>query len=475
MYYRAEGKAVCADVIPFYENGKFYLFYLKDFRDPTNHGEGCPWCLLTSTDLVSYEVHDEVLPRGDVTEQDLYVFTGSCYKYGGEYYIFYTGHNPHLRRQGFPEQKVLLAKSTDLLHWNKVKDFVLEAPDYLEMHDYRDPFVYYDPEKKKHCMLLAGRLKNDDPVTAKGVTLILYSDDLLHWELQKEPFYAPGAFFTHECPDLFQMGDWWYLIFSEFTDKVLTTYRMAKSPNGPWITPKVANFDGHAFYAAKSVSDGNRRFLLGWNCIKNNEKDDEFWQWGGTIIPHEIVQQPDGTLMVKCPEEIRASYPVELPLTGGKTAGTVGSSQTGLYVGGNGCRSTKLLGAMPENCRVELDFTVQDDIGDFGIVLRADDNCDSFYSVKFEPKFHRLCFDRVPRKDGTVHIQADVERYCPIVPGEKNHLTVIAEGSVLEVYVNDRVAMSARMFDFPRGKLGLYSQFTGVHFENIRLYGREEV
>ena len=28
VYYRSPGKSVCADVIPFYENGEFKLFYL---------------------------------------------------------------------------------------------------------------------------------------------------------------------------------------------------------------------------------------------------------------------------------------------------------------------------------------------------------------------------------------------------------------------------------------------------------------
>lgn len=83
------------------------------------------------------------------------MFTGSCTKFEREYYIFYTGHNPHKRRAGFPEQKVLIAKSNDLLHWTKVKHFTLEVPEQLEMHDYRDPFVYFDGEISKYCMLLA--------------------------------------------------------------------------------------------------------------------------------------------------------------------------------------------------------------------------------------------------------------------------------------------------------------------------------
>ncbi len=68
------------------------------------------------------------------------------------------------------------------------------------------------------------------------------------------------------------MGDWWYLVFSENTDKLVTTYRMAKSPKGPWLTPKVDAFDGHAFYAAKSASDGKHRYLFVWNCTKKRAR-----------------------------------------------------------------------------------------------------------------------------------------------------------------------------------------------------------
>lgn len=473
MYYRAPEKAVCADVIPFYENGEFKLFYLRDYRDISVHGEGCPWCLLTSSDLVHFHDHGPVLLRGGKEEQDLYVFTGCCIRAGEEYMIFYTGHNPHLREKGLPEQKILRATSRDLLHWEKDRDFVFAAPDWLEMHDFRDPFVFYDEERKEYCMLIAGRLKNGDPSSARGVTLLACSPDLTHWEVEKEPFYAPHAYFTHECPDLFRIGDWWYLVFSEFTDRIVTTYRMSRSPFGPWVSPKINSFDGHAFYAAKSASDGKRRILFGWNCIKQDERDDAPWQWGGTIIPHEIVQQPDGTLAVKCPREVAAQYPDRLPLSAGRTMGSV-SYQDGKYLLGGEGKSLCMLGAMPENGKIELSFTASDDCGDFGLLLRADAGVDAYYAVRFEPRFNRLAMDIQPRADNTRHTQVDVERWCPVVPGEKNKLLILFEGSVLEVYVNDKVAMSARMFDRREGDFGIFTHNTSVCFEEIGLYRQEE-
>ena len=469
MYYRAPEKAVCADVIPFYENGEFKLFYLRDYRDISVHGEGCPWCLLTSSDLVHFHDHGPVLLRGGKEEQDLYVFTGCCIRAGEEYMIFYTGHNPHLREKGLPEQKILRATSRDLLHWEKDRDFVFAAPDWLEMHDFRDPFVFYDEERKEYCMLIAGRLKNGDPSSARGVTLLACSPDLTHWEVEKEPFYAPHAYFTHECPDLFRIGDWWYLVFSEFTDRIVTTYRMSRSPFGPWVSPKINSFDGHAFYAAKSASDGKRRILFGWNCIKQDERDDAPWQWGGTIIPHEIVQQPDGTLAVKCPQEVAAQYPDRLPVAAGRTMGSV-SYEDGKYLLGGEGKSLCMLGAMPENGKIELSFTASDDCGDFGLLLRADAGVDAYYAVRFEPRFNRLAMDIQPRQDNTRHTQVDVERFCPLEAGKENKLLILFEGSVLEVYVNDRVAMSARMFDRKEGDFGIFAHNTNVRFKDIKLY-----
>ena len=41
--------------------------------------------------------------------------------------------------------------------------------------------------------------------------------------------------------------------------------------------------------------------------------------------------------------------------------------------------------------------------------------------------------------------------------------------SVLEVYVNDEVAMSARMFNIPEGEFGVYSMNTSVQFKDIKV------
>jgi len=452
MFYRPDKKSVCADVIPFFEDGEFKLFYLKDYRDIMGVGEGCDWNLVTTTDLVHYQEKGTVIYRGKEEEQDLYVYTGCCYKHNGEYYIFYTGHNPHKRSNGLPEQKILLAKSKDLLHWEKEPSFVMEAPDYMEKHDFRDPFVFYHEEKKCFGMLIAARDKNSDPMSFKGSTLIAYSSDLLHWTLDEKPFYAPKSFYTHECPDLFKIGDWWYLVFSEFTDKFVTTYRMSKSINGPWISPKINTFDGHAFYAAKSVSDGKRRVLFGWNPIKENEHDHGFWQWGGNIISHEIYQNEDGTLSVKCPQEIIHSFEEKIELLPSYTMGKVTPLQSGYEIGDGYGRSLVMFGNTPKFCKMEFDFTMTEDRGDFGVILNADFSTgnNTYYTIKFDSLFNRYSFDIWPRKDLANHTQTDAERPLLIEVGVKHHVIVLIKESIVEIYVDNKIALGSRMFLFTK-------------------------
>ena len=232
-----------------------------------------------------------MLARGTPSDQDLFVFTGSTLRGLGKHHIFYTGHNPHLRAAGKPEQGVMHAVSEDMNTWTKLPaDTFYAPPSHFEANDWRDPFVFWNDEAGEFWMLLAARLKSG-PSRRRGCTALCSSKDLSQWTV-REPFWTPGLYFTHECPDLFRIGDWWYLVFSEFSDLVRTRYRMSRSIKGPWLTPKHDFFDGRAFYAAKTASDGKRRFLFGWDPTRAEKKDYYRWDWGGNLVVHELAQEP---------------------------------------------------------------------------------------------------------------------------------------------------------------------------------------
>ncbi|MFQ7077082.1 MAG: hypothetical protein ACLRSW_03625 [Christensenellaceae bacterium] len=79
--------------------------------------------------------------------------------------LFYTGHNLICGQRGFPSKNSAGDPPASFI--GRRTNFVFEAPDWLEMH-VSATFVFFDEEKRKYCMLIAGRLKNGDPVFSKA-------------------------------------------------------------------------------------------------------------------------------------------------------------------------------------------------------------------------------------------------------------------------------------------------------------------
>jgi beta-fructofuranosidase len=456
-----------ADFIPFYWQGEYHLFYLKDYRNIPEHGEGTPWCHLVTHDFVHFTDHGECLSRGTQEEQDLYVFTGSVVYGEGRFHIYYTGHNPHLRRSGKPEQAIMHAVSDDLYHWEKVEGELFFAPsDRFEPHDWRDPFVFWNEDTGEYWMLTAARLK-EGPSRRRGCTGLCTSKDLKQWAVQ-DPLYTPDLYFTHECPDLFQMGDWWYLVFSEFSDACVTRYRMARSPSGPWLTPTVDTFDGRAFYAAKTASDGERRFLFGWNPTRVHEKDDQSWQWGGNLVVHEVIQNPDGSLGVRVPETVARSFASPSPVHFASSFKAPLPDNDCAVIDATGAFRCLGAGPLPDSAKIDATIQFSEATHSFGIMLRTSPDFEQGYYVRFEPERSRLVFDTWPRPGDKPHM-VEVERPLCLCSGQPVRVTIYVDDSLCEVYANDTVALSARMYDHPQGEWGVFVTDGQAEFMNLTL------
>lgn len=473
FFYRPAG-AWAADFVPFYAKGKYQLFYLHDWRDHAKFGEGTPWYLISTNDFVNYTEHGEVLARGTKEQQDLYVFTGSVIEANGQYHIFYTGHNPHFRKQNKPEQGVMHAVSDDLLSWRKIPEHTFFAPgDKYEPHDWRDPFVFYDDESREYKMLLAARYKTGIP-RRRGLTAMCASKDLINWEV-REPFYSPDLYFTHECPDLFKMGDWWYLVFSEFTDLIQTRYRMSRSLKGPWLTPKRDTFDARAFYAAKTASDGRRRFIFGWDPTREENKDYRNWNWGGNLVVHEIHQEKDGELYVTVPDGVDKAFNKQSPITFDVKAGDVKITGNDVRIVAPGSFGASAAGLMPERCKIETTIQFEPNTRGCGLMLRASDDLDSVYYVRLEPQSNRLVFDAWPRgtyhpiTGASGHFMLDLERQLGLSPNQPVDLKVFVDGTVCVVYAAGKIAMSTRMYNLPKGRWGVFANEGAATFRDLRL------
>jgi len=460
--------AWAADFIPFYWQGQFDLFYLLDWRDKANQGDGTPWHLVTTRDFVHFEEHGEMLPRGGHDDQDLWVFTGSVIQAEGKFHIYYTGHNSYYKVKYQPQEAIMHAVSDDLLTWRKVSGERFFAPgDRYEKDDWRDSFVFWNNDEQEYWMLLAARLKSG-PSRRRGCTALAVSKDLKSWSV-REPFWTPGLYYTHECPDLFRMGDWWYLVYSTFTERSVTHYRMARGLQGPWLAPENDTFDGCAFYAAKTASDGNRRFIFGWNPTRTDSKDERSWNWGGNLVVHELLQENDGSLYVRPPQSITAAFSQRESVSLQPAVGTPAqiTGQTAVLSGTDSFAAASA-GPLPSRCMIQASLEFGPHTRGCGLALHMSDDFDTGYYVRLEPGRNRLVFDPWPRP-GDVPFMVELERPITLQPGVPVNLTLLTDDTAFTVYANDKIAMSGRMYNHKAGNWGVFASEGSATFRNLSL------
>jgi len=452
------------DVIPFEKDGLLWLFYLHDARIEPK--PGMPWRLVSTTDLVTFTDHGEVLPSGGPDAEDFNVYTGGVVESGGSLHLFSTAQNPwRLGPDGRPLQLVAHATSEgNPTRWTKRPELTFGAPAGYETGDWRDPYVFWDGHLWR--MLVAAR-HVDGPDRRRGVTAQLVSADLMSWE-PVDPFWDPHRYVTHECPDVFSWGEWWYLVYSEFSDAFATRYRMARSPDGPWLAPERDALDTRAFYAAKTVARDGRRFAIGWIATREGARDEGAWEWAGTMSVLEAVQHPDGTLGFRLPEEVLDAY--DEVLDPGLPTRSLDAPHG--YAASIGASS------LPDAYLVTAELDIADGASEIGLLVRSSADGDAAGVVRLEPHRGRMVFDRWPRtRTGGEQWQfsGDVpfehERPCTLEIG-RHLLRVVVDGDILVCVLDDDVVLSTRLYARGGDHLGLFVSDGAVRVESLDVRGR---
>lgn len=471
------------DVIPYYENGIFYLYYLHAHRNPEKYGEGTSWYLITTSDFVHYTEFGEVLPHATKEYQDLNAFTGSIIKQKDTYYLYYTGYNAYEQycSHDVPLQAIMLAVSKDLIKWEKLPQYTFyTSDDIYEMSDWRDPFVFKNEATGKYCMLIAAR-ENKGPMRRRGCIGLCTSENLLDWNIES-PFFSPGLYMTHECPEVFQMGDWWYLIYSTFSERFATHYRMAKFVNGPWIVSEDDTIDGRGFYAGKTASDGEKRYIFGWIPTKQGKNDFAEYEWAGNLIVHELRQNQDGTLSVCIPDSVESYFGKKIAMNLSRSFGECTISESSSYMNVPAAFGAVLSERdLPLRCKITCQMQFEEGTKGFGIMLKSDENFDVSYYIRLEPCMNRMVFDMWPRKikkaeEDTWEINGDkaffveLERPCELKSREIHKVTIILDDTMCGIYLDGKKTMSVRMYRIRNGKLGFFASEGTVHLLDFGVY-----
>lgn len=449
IFFRPEPDWV-GDVIPWTDQETISLYYLCDRRIEPK--PGMPWHLVTTSDLVHYEDRGEALPSGGVASTDFNCYTGSVVQdESGVYHLFYTANNPdRLAPDGRSLEFVAHATSSDAATWTKHPKDTFGAPEGYDPADWRDPFVYRADGDDRWTLVLAAR-HAEGAERRRGVVARLVSDDLAHWEIS-EPLWDPHRFVTQECPEVFRIGEWWYLVYSEFTDRFVTRYRMSRDPYGPWTAPERDSLDGRGFYAAKSVEWHGRRLFFGWIAGRDGETDDGPWLWAGTMASLEAVQREDGSLAFKIPDEVLSDFGHEQSRAGSTSL----SAPTGYA-------AEVLEQSVPDECLVSADLSWDRGTREVSLLLRTDAAGEIGYVLRLEPFASRMVLDRWPRREPGPeqwHQAGDVPHFIELerpadLSGRTAHIDVVMRGELLQVCLDDEVCLSTSVYDHLSGGVGL--------------------
>ena len=477
LFYQAD-KARCSDIIPFFDPacGRFRPFYLKRWPPGYQGKDAKPgWYMLDTEDLVHFREHDT----------GIFGATGCVILHEGVYHMF-----PCLLT---PESQVIRhAVSTDLVSWTEIPEDTFGPDGVIYERDWRDAFVFFHEGEQKWWMLTCASLR-DAPTGRKGCIGLCVSEDLHHWEY-RPPFYAPGNHQSAlECPDLFRIGDWYYLIYSVSSSRYQTIYRRSRNLEGPWEIPPTDTFDTRVFYAGKTASDGRKRYLFGWAASKEFNakgfnppswfgKDYGTFDHGGAMVIHELSQLPDGTLGVSVPESIRQAMREPAPFRFLPLQGSWKQEDSTVSVQAETDYACALMNLLPECFRVEAEISWQGSMREFGLAFQVDREFVKGYYLQLEPDRQRAQWITAIRmhEDGgsTFPYEVELERPLRLEAGKPVRLTVLAEGSLLVINLDGQTAMTVRGFDYSARHLGLYA-FGGSAEFRVQQYsfpaGAEEI
>ena len=459
------------DPIPFYWDGTYHLFYLVDHEHHAQPGGRHTWGHFASRDLIHWDelpLAIDLGPEGAVDAASC--GTGAIVERDGVFHLYYLGR--YFATNGERRETMCHATSRDLVSWTKDPANPISRPDPATYNptDWRDGFPYWSDAHGEYRMLVTATLnsaKTGAPATRRGCLASLGSPDLDTWE-PRGTWWAPHLGADHECPDLFRWGDWWYLIYSTVTDAATrgTLYRRSRSPEGPWECVPVESFDGPLLYAAKTLFDGKRRFLFGWVPTREGDRDAGRTQWGGESAVREIVQDEEGYLWAKCPPEILTLAGEPLPPRPEPRLGAWSANGDSLRVAPSEGLAYAVLPEIPRDFVVRFRFRADSPTSRFGICLRTDADLTGGYRLSLEPARRQITLAAF---DARRRSTADpVTRPWP-APGAETSVTVVFSGSIVEAFVDDRIALVGRYYEHQGRSLALFVEDGGGEFRDVEV------
>jgi len=442
------------DCIPFYWDGVYHLFVLKDGG----------WQHLRSTDLLNWEELPMALTKGAPEDADgEWCFTGHIMEHEGRFHIFYPGVN---RNHPDGSMQMMHATSDDLIHFTKhpeetwgpdgihykTKAQSPEQEGSVEWPTFKDQCIVWNEKEQQWWMFISAR-----HVDAKYPACPLaVSDDLINWT-QVPPIRSLPI---GDCTDVFRIGDWWYRISD-------VTYWRARDLAGPWSENDSGEgyvFDTHHLLVPKRLYDGTRHILIGGLRSMYGRMEYEGSVGSHCVsIPREVYADADGFLCTRPVAEASSVFsntvldladkpkPDQEPLE----RAWVPKGETGPEAWDYEGDALVNLGAHhPERAHCSFDVPV-----DYMLKATVQLDHEAIFTVGFREQEgqpgsgYKLTVNRKTREAQIAGPASVWPREISMSPNEPITVQAFVVGSILECWINDAHAFCLRDFDFPEGKL----------------------
>ncbi len=433
------------DTMPYYEDGTYYIYYLKEGGDSYNHSI----YLTTTPDFVTYtEYDDPIVEAARGGGQDGWVGTGSVVKVKDEYLFFYTGHASSETYEYM--EKIMLAKGKTLTQFEKAEGWEITPPAEIgQKRDFRDPQAYYDAETDTIILTVTA--------SQGGVARILkytLSSDLSSVTYDGVIFTnTVGSFWNLECSDTFKLGDKYYITYSAQDDTLW--YAMSDTPYGPY--GEARRLDAKLFYAAKHVESPEGSFMVGWaRRSESPSSTSEVSGWAGNLAVQKIDRKENGDLVLYPVEQITGQFTKRRHLAAEEDVIQVRAGSRYNY--------TEVFTAY-ESYMLKGKFTYTGK-GCFGLAFDYNGQAEKYKLITLDPSQQKLQLQF--NEGSTLITETDVA-----LEAEKEYtFTYIQEGSVGIFYLDGEAALTVRVYGVSGKPVRLYAESNTVSFTDLREYTR---
>jgi len=430
------------DPMPYYEDGTYYIYYLKDGGDSFNHSV----YLTTTEDFTEYKEYDDPILKSGTSGQDNWIGTGSVVKTEDSYYFFYTGHNDTPSSEYV--EKVMVAKGSDLKHFEKIDDWDITPPAELgQKRDFRDPQAYYDSKTGKITLTITAAMNGKARILkytlSKDLTEVNYDGIIFTDET--------GTFWNLECSDTFKIGNTWYLTYSAQDDTLW--YAKSDEAYGPYSKPQ--RLDGKLFYAAKHVENGKDGYMVGWARRSTSViSTSEVSGWAGNLVAQKIEQKENGDLVLTCNDDIAESF-----------KGKKGSSEKNFTLEKDKERAYEEIGKAPECFMVKGKLSFEG-MESFGMAFDYNGSENKYKLIEIDPK------DKVIRLTFNNGSNFITETSAFIEAGKTYDFTYIQDGSTGVFYLDKVASLTVRLYGVTGRNVMFYSDNSKVWFTKVIAYKR---